>query len=72
MTYPFFYVILSTFVTDLKLCLFSSMIHFYLDDSTQKWKADPVIQVDPIELNGWALPSCPGLITDFLLSMDDK
>ncbi len=31
-----------------------------------------VISVDPIDVEGWALPSLPGLITDILISLDDK
>src|SRR6266540_142032 len=35
------------------------------------WKADPVIAVDSVELEGWPFP-VPGLITDIVLSMDDR
>jgi len=35
------------------------------------WAADKVIQVEPIEVEGWPFP-VPGLITDLVLSMDDK
>jgi methanethiol oxidase len=34
------------------------------------WAADPVIAVEPVELEGWPFP-VPGLITDLLVSMDD-
>jgi methanethiol oxidase len=36
-----------------------------------KWTADPVIDVESIELEGWPFP-VPGLITDLVLSMDDR
>jgi len=52
--------------------LSSSVFHFFLDEASGKWKAEKVIQVDPVALDGWALPHCPGLITDILLSLDDK
>ena len=35
------------------------------------WKAQPVVQVDPVEQEGWPFP-VPGLITDLVLSMDDR
>jgi selenium-binding protein 1 len=35
------------------------------------WAADKVIQVDPIELKGWPFP-VPGLITDQVISLDDR
>merc|ERR1719411_728544 len=30
------------------------------------------IQVDAVEMSNWALPSMPSLVTDVLISMDDK
>jgi len=50
--------------------LSSTIIRYYLDGET--WKADKVIAVEPKEVEGWALPSMPGLITDLLVSLDDK
>jgi methanethiol oxidase len=35
------------------------------------WQADPVITTDAVELEGWPFP-VPALITDLVLSMDDK
>jgi selenium-binding protein 1 len=35
------------------------------------WGADKVIEVEPVEVEGWPFP-VPGLITDLLLSMDDR
>lgn len=35
------------------------------------WKAEKVVQVDPVEVDGWPFP-VPGLITDLLLSLDDR
>ncbi len=35
------------------------------------WKAEPVIQVEPVETAGWPFP-VPGLITDLVLSLDDR
>jgi selenium-binding protein 1 len=36
-----------------------------------EWQADPVIEVESVELEGWPFP-VPGLITDLVLSMDDR
>lgn len=35
------------------------------------WGAEPVAKVEPVETEGWPFP-VPGLITDVLLSMDDR
>src|SRR5439155_6049388 len=35
------------------------------------YAAEPVIAVDPVEFDGWPIP-VPGLITDLVLSMDDR
>jgi methanethiol oxidase len=55
----------------------SSVIwHWYRDeqpfDSQSKgWHVDKVVEVPPVEVAGWPFP-VPGLITDQLLSMDDR
>ena len=49
--------------------LSSTMWHWYKKDD--KWTADEVISVEPIQKEGMASP-VPGLITDLLLSMDDR
>jgi selenium-binding protein 1 len=35
------------------------------------WQAEPVIATEPVELEGWPFP-VPSLITDLLVSMDDR
>jgi selenium-binding protein 1 len=49
--------------------LSSAMFNWHRDNGS--WVADKVIQVDPVEVEGWPFP-VPGLITDLVLSMDDK
>jgi selenium-binding protein 1 len=49
--------------------LSSAMWHWYKDGKT--WKAEKVIQVPSREVKGWDFP-VPGLITDLVLSMDDR
>nr|XP_006003361.1 PREDICTED: selenium-binding protein 1 [Latimeria chalumnae] len=49
----------------------SSVFRFY---KTKKgdWAAEKVIQVPSKKVQGWALPTMPGLITDILISLDDR
>ena len=49
--------------------LSSSMWHWHKADGD--WQADKVIQVEPVETKGWPFP-VPGLITDLVLSLDDR
>ncbi len=49
--------------------LSSAIWHWHQTDG--KWAADKVVQVDPIEAAGWPFP-VPGLITDLVLSLDDR
>ena len=49
--------------------LSSVMFHFHRQNGS--WAADPVIEVESVELDGWPFP-VPGLITDLVLSMDDR
>jgi len=50
--------------------LSSNIFRFFKDGSL--WKAEKVISVEPYDVEGWALPSIPGLITDLLVSLDDR
>lgn len=49
--------------------LSSTMWHWQHDG--EKWRADNVIAVDSVPTEGWPFP-VPGLITDLVLSMDDR
>jgi len=44
---------------------------FYLQQTDSRWEARKVIDIPSIELEGWPFP-VPPLITDLLLSMDDR
>ena len=49
------------------------MIHIYYDEYSKDWKTNSkYIVVEPIKVDNWVLPEMPALITDFLISMDDK
>lgn len=50
--------------------LSSSVFRFFREG--HKWKAEKVIQVAPKTVANWILPQMPGLITDILISLDDK
>jgi selenium-binding protein 1 len=49
--------------------LSSTMWRFHREGGA--WQADQVIAVEPKEVEGWPFP-VPGLITDLLVSMDDR
>lgn len=49
--------------------LSSTMWHW--EKKAEEWAAEQVIGVEPIEVDGWPFP-VPGLITDLVLSMDDR
>ncbi len=51
--------------------LSSTIWHFHKKDADGPWAAAPVIAVDPVEPPGGGEP-LPGLITDILISMDDR
>jgi selenium-binding protein 1 len=47
------------------------VIHF-TRDAAGTWKTETVIRVAGLDVEGWALPQMPGLITDILVSLDDR
>ena len=49
--------------------LSSTMWHWHR--AGDRWQVDKVISVEPIEKEGWPFP-VPGLITDLVLSLDDR
>jgi methanethiol oxidase len=49
----------------------SSAIWHWYQGPDGAWKAEKVVQVDPVEREGWPFP-VPGLITDLVLSLDDR
>ncbi|XP_033132270.1 selenium-binding protein 1 isoform X3 [Brassica rapa] len=51
--------------------LSSNMIRFF-KNSDETWSHEVVISVKPIKVENWVLPEMPGLITDFLISLDDR
>lgn len=51
--------------------LSSNMIRFF-KNSDETWSHEVVISVKPLKVENWILPEMPGLITDFLISLDDR
>jgi selenium-binding protein 1 len=49
--------------------LSSVMWHFHRENGS--WNADPVVEVEGVPLEGWPFP-VPGVISDLVLSMDDR
>ncbi|EFJ11187.1 hypothetical protein SELMODRAFT_271931 [Selaginella moellendorffii] len=51
--------------------LSSTLVRFFKkDDST--WDHEVVVTVSPLKVKNWILPEMPGLITDLLISLDDR
>jgi selenium-binding protein 1 len=48
-----------------------SSVIWHWHKGTEGWKAEPVIEVPTQDVKGWPFP-VPGLITDLVLSMDDR
>ena len=49
--------------------LSSAIFHWHRKED--QWVAEKVVQVEPVETDGWPFP-VPGLITDLVLSLDDR
>ena len=50
--------------------LSSSIWHWHYA-ADEGWRVEKVVQVEPVEVAGWPFP-VPGLITDLVLSLDDR
>uniref|UniRef100_A0A8C5R2X4 Methanethiol oxidase n=2 Tax=Leptobrachium leishanense TaxID=445787 RepID=A0A8C5R2X4_9ANUR len=53
-------------------CALSSTVFRFFKTKCGTWAAEKVIQVPSKKVEGWALPDMPGLITDILISLDDR
>lgn len=53
-------------------CALSSAVFRFYKTQKGDWAAEKVIQVPSKKVEGWALPEMPGLITDILISLDDR
>ncbi|XP_072139561.1 methanethiol oxidase [Mobula birostris] len=53
-------------------CALSSCVFRFYKTEKGDWDAEKVITVPGKKVEGWMLPEMPGLITDILLSLDDR
>jgi len=51
--------------------LFANLYRIFKKENGQ-WDAEKVIDIPDKEVEGWVLPKMPGVMTDILISMDDK
>lgn len=54
-------------------CLYSNVFRFYKKNpSDKKFTCEKIIDVPSKKVEGWAMPEINGMMTDILLSLDDK
>ncbi|XP_062602151.1 methanethiol oxidase-like isoform X1 [Saccostrea cucullata] len=53
-------------------CALSSTIFRFFRAPNGQWEAEKVISIPPKKVKGWAMEMMPGLITDILISLDDR
>ncbi|KAI8519404.1 methanethiol oxidase-like isoform X2 [Branchiostoma floridae x Branchiostoma belcheri] len=53
-------------------CALSSNVFRFFKTPRGDWATEKVIDIPSKKVEGWALPEMPGLITDILISMDDR
>ncbi|XP_054639105.1 methanethiol oxidase isoform X5 [Dunckerocampus dactyliophorus] len=53
-------------------CALRGNVFRFYKAPTGKWDAEKVISVPSKKVEGWLLPEMPGLITDILISLDDR
>ncbi|NWU88293.1 SBP1A oxidase, partial [Onychorhynchus coronatus] len=53
-------------------CALSGAVHRFYKTQEGDWAEEKVIEVPSKKVQGWLLPDMPGLITDILISLDDR
>ncbi|XP_047308683.1 selenium-binding protein 1-like [Impatiens glandulifera] len=53
-------------------CALSSTMVRFFKNQDESWSHEVVESVKPLKVENWILPEMPGLITDFLISLDDR
>ncbi|XP_017767162.1 PREDICTED: selenium-binding protein 1 isoform X2 [Eufriesea mexicana] len=53
-------------------CAVTSNVYKFYKTSNAEWIAKKVIQIPPKQVEGWIAPQMSGMITDILISLDDK
>ena len=49
-----------------------NITNLLIQENGMTWKAEKVIDIPNKKVDGWVLPEMPGLITDIILSLDDR
>lgn len=50
----------------------SSVFHLHMNTLTDKWSADKVFHVESIQVENWFASEMPALLTDLVISMNDR
>ncbi|VDD92488.1 unnamed protein product [Enterobius vermicularis] len=50
----------------------STLYHFYMPEGSDKFMAEQVVKIPGKNLKDWMLPKVPALLSDIIISMDDK
>ncbi|XP_070622824.1 methanethiol oxidase-like isoform X1 [Erythrolamprus reginae] len=53
-------------------CCFDGSMHHIYKDEDGTWNTEKVIKIPDKKVTGWYLPEMPALITDFIISLDDR
>lgn len=53
-------------------CLYANVFRFFRQNSSEKFTVEKVIDVPSKKVEGWILPEVNGMMTDILLSLDDR
>ena len=53
-------------------CALNAKLFRFFRKDDGSWDAEKVVDIPPKKVEGWALPDMPGVMTDILISMDDK
>lgn len=53
-------------------CALNAKVFRFFKTASGDWSAEKVIDIPPKKVEGWILPDMPGVMTDIILSMDDK
>ncbi|XP_064462560.1 methanethiol oxidase-like isoform X2 [Ornithodoros turicata] len=53
-------------------CALGSTVYRFYKTCDGRWEAEKVITIPPKKVTGWMLDAIPGVITDILISLDDR
>lgn len=53
-------------------CVKATLYRFYLDETTGKWATEKAVKIPAKKIEGWKFPEVNGMMSDILLSLDDK